>query len=207
MKLVDFQEFIDKNGLQDQDDETITSELIKEMSTEKFPRLALKNFPQNVTQAKYFVKNGVVPSGVFYLKCSKDICQERMSHLDTSDPKYLNSASLSHIMKEFNEKHTELLPYLRENTKFAEISTDIEFAKTMKSIQEKIQPFVIHVRPGVKQDELRQEIVKSLSNDHGFVNLDISQCIRGESERGTDLGQEFYKLLLDAKVIPADMIV
>lgn len=62
-----------------------------------------------------------------------------------------------------------------------------------------IEPMVIHVRSGAKANDLKQEIVKSLSEEHGFVNLDVSKCMRGEAERGTVIGEEFYSLLLDAK--------
>ena len=40
----------------------------------------------------------------------------------------------------------------------------------MDSIFEKLEPLVIHVRSGANCEELRDEIVKSLSKDHGFIN-------------------------------------
>jgi len=39
------------------------------------------------------------------------------------------------------------------------------------------------------------------------VNLDVEECIKGEHERGTVIGQQFYKLVGATKVPPADLIV
>jgi hypothetical protein len=46
--VLDFNDFIEENCLQDQDDDTIVSTLIASMSQERFPRIALKNFPKNI---------------------------------------------------------------------------------------------------------------------------------------------------------------
>jgi guanylate kinase len=46
MKLVNFNEFIEKNGLCDEDDETVTVALIKSLSQELAPRVLLEDFPQ-----------------------------------------------------------------------------------------------------------------------------------------------------------------
>jgi hypothetical protein len=59
----------------------------------------------------------------------------------------------------------------------------------MDSIFEKLEPLVIHVRSGANCEELRDEIVNSLSKDHGFINLNVNECIDGENARGTELGR------------------
>lgn len=76
----------------------------------------------------------------------------------------------------------------------------------MEEVSRHIEPLVIHVRPG-STTELKDQIIKGLEADHGFVNLDVSECIKGENERGTMVGKEFFKLVVQAKVIPAEMIV
>ena len=48
---------------------------------------------------------------------------------------------------------------------------------------------MIHVRSGANCEELRDEIVSSLSKDHGFLNLNVNECINGEIARGTELGK------------------
>lgn len=76
----------------------------------------------------------------------------------------------------------------------------------MQEVSRYIEPLVIHVRPG-STTELKDQIIQGLEADHGFVNLDVSECIKGENERGTMVGREFFKLVVQAKVIPAEMIV
>jgi adenylate kinase family enzyme len=95
MKFLDFEEFIRANGLVGKKDEFITQELIKAMINEASPRVLIKNFPQNVFQAKYFIKNSTAPSKVFSLKCSKDVSQERMISLGLKHPHYVSSSILS----------------------------------------------------------------------------------------------------------------
>lgn len=77
----------------------------------------------------------------------------------------------------------------------------------MDEVNSKIEPLVIHVRPGAHANNLQQDIVSKLSQEHGFINLDVNQCIKGESQRCTLVGQEFNKYVKAAKVIPAEMIV
>jgi len=54
---------------------------------------------------------------------------------------------------------------------------------------------VVHVRPGYS-NELKTEIIEGLEKDHGFVNLDVSQCIKGENDRGTEIGRQFYRFVV-----------
>ena len=46
MKLVNFNDFCSENKLDGEDDETVTSALIKQMSKELAPRILLEDFPQ-----------------------------------------------------------------------------------------------------------------------------------------------------------------
>ena len=45
MKLIDFNQFISFNGLDGQDDETVTTHFIQSLAKETTPRLVLENFP------------------------------------------------------------------------------------------------------------------------------------------------------------------
>ena len=73
-----------------------------------------------------------------------------------------------------------LLPYLKDNTKFAEINTEGSFDSTLSQINSHFEPCVIHVRPGAKSDQLRKEITEKLCDEHGFMNLDVTELIKGE---------------------------
>ena len=74
MRHIDFVDYLEKNGLEGQDDETVTQHFINFLAAQQAARMVIESFPQNVMQAKYFLRNGVAPSNVFLLKCSKDIC-------------------------------------------------------------------------------------------------------------------------------------
>lgn len=95
MKFLDFNQFVIDNGLKGKKDDFVTGELIKAMINEPSPRVLIKNFPQNVYQAKYFIKNSTSPSKVFSLRCNKDVCQERMINLGLNNPHYVSSSILS----------------------------------------------------------------------------------------------------------------
>lgn len=45
MKFIDFNNFVEENGLAGQDDDEVTGALIKSMVNEHCPRVLLKNFP------------------------------------------------------------------------------------------------------------------------------------------------------------------
>jgi adenylate kinase family enzyme len=94
-KLIDFNQFCQNQGLEGQDDETVTTQFIKHLAKQVTPRLILENFPQNSFQAKFFLRNGCTPSNVFALQCTKDICQERMIDLGEGHPQYVSSSILS----------------------------------------------------------------------------------------------------------------
>jgi len=66
MSLMKFNDFVKKNNLQNSDDETITLSLIKTILGCVSPRILIENFPQNIVQAKCFIKNCTEPSKVFY---------------------------------------------------------------------------------------------------------------------------------------------
>jgi len=72
--FINFLEFKKANGLQEADDEESVLKLIQTLAGELKPRVVLENFPQNLLQAKFFLRNCKAPSNVFNLNCSKDIC-------------------------------------------------------------------------------------------------------------------------------------
>jgi len=72
-----------------------------------------------------------------------------------------------------------------------------------------VQPTIIHVRTSGSDSsgDLRKEIVENLVMKHGFIDLNVNDLIRDESERLTELGTEFLAMVSAGKVISADMIV
>jgi adenylate kinase family enzyme len=124
MKLVNFNNFVEDNKLEDEDDEVVTSALIKMLSREISPRVLLEDFPQSEYQAKFFIKNCTTPSRVFSLECSKDICQERMIQVASQAGSYQSSSILSKKIRLYKENSAKLLPYLKGATNFKTVNTE-----------------------------------------------------------------------------------
>lgn len=206
MAHMKFDDFVKKHNLHGSDDETITFELIKTLLDELSPRILLENFPQNLVQAKCFIRNCTEPSRVFYCRASKDTCQERMISLGKDHPNYVSSAILSKRIKQFHEQSPTLIPFLQESTMFHEIDCDQDLIHVKKQIDDLVEPTIIHIRSGSNND-LKKEMIQRLVAEHGFINLEVNSLIRLETERRTAVGQEFLQIVQQGKIIPADMIV
>lgn len=209
MRHIKFDCYLKEHCLEECDDESVCLHLIQNLAHEQQPRVLLEDFPQNLFQAKFFLRNCKAPSNVFSLHCSKDVCQERMMTLGESHPDYVSSGILSQKIKDFNAAAKDLLPFLKEQvgSAFAEVNTQRLFAQAVEDVRKLYEPTVIHIRPGPDTNDLKKEITEQLSTQHGFVNLDINSLIRYETERRTAIGQEMHSMVQGSKIIPAEMIV
>ena len=59
----------------------------------------------------------------------------------------------------------------------------------MEQVYRHVEPTVINVRPGDKQEELCADIVSNLQNE-GFLNLDVENLRECEMKRKTNIGIE-----------------
>ena len=177
MKLVKFTDFIREKHLKKSDDAVVVAELTRYLVVETASRVLIEDFPRTEAQARLFVKNCIEPTEVFYCRCSKDVCQERMTELGKNHPSYLPSALLSKKVRLFHQNAASLLPYLRGNTRFSEINTEQHVGMALKNMCEIVQPTVISVRG--TDAGLQQEIVDKLSgnNGWGYVHLEIEKLI------------------------------
>ena len=207
MKHIDFTKWVVEQQLEDQDDETVCLQLIQTLAEEQQARVVLEDFPKNEFQAKFFLRNCTPPSNVFYLSCSIDVSQARINSLDEKNADYVSSIQLSKDIKTFCDASKSLLPYLKQSTNFAEINTEGNFDKTMEQVNSRFEPCVIHIRPGAKSEALRKEITQKLCSDHDFMNLDVSELVKGEIMRQTSIGLEMHQMDVQGKPIPANMIV
>ena len=93
MEVLNFTKFLVQVGLNpnDFDDEEATLALVHKLVNETSPRILVENFPRTEKQARLFIRNCVSPTEVFYIKCSKDICQERLLDLGQAHPSYVSS--------------------------------------------------------------------------------------------------------------------
>lgn len=129
-----------------------------------------------------------------------------MIALGKNHPNYVSSAILAKRIKEFHEESPTLIPFLQENTCFHEIDCDQELNVVTKQINSIIEPTIIHIRSGSNND-LKKTMISELVAHHGYVNLEVNSLIRFETERRTDVGQEFFSIVSAGKIIPADIIV
>ena len=112
--------------------------------------------------------------------------------MDEKDSNYVSSIQLSKDIKKFCESSLDLLPYLKQNTNYAEINTEGNLEKTMEQVNSRFEPCVIHIRPGAKSEGLRKEITAKLCSDHEFMNLDVTELVKGEIMRQTSIGLEMH---------------
>lgn len=129
-----------------------------------------------------------------------------MIDLGENHPNYVSSSILSKKIKKYHDDCAELLPFLKSSSNLIEIDTNQPLDKSMEEVYRNVEPLVIHIRAGASP-ELRNEIVEKLSKQHGFINLDVEKCMRGENDRGTAIGLQLRKLVEQAKIIPGDLIV
>ena len=122
--------------------------LVKHLINETNPRVLIEDFPRNEKQARLFIKNCVQPTEVFYIKCAKDICQERLLEIGSSHPSYIPSALLSKQVKRFYETSASLLAYLKKATAYHEINGEKILANVLKDVFQVVEPTVIHIRTG-----------------------------------------------------------
>lgn len=96
---------------------------------------------------------------------------------------------------------------MQKSTNFAEIDTEGNFDKTLEQVNSRFEPCVIHIRPGAKSEALRKEITQKLCEEHEFMNLDVTDLIKGEIMRQTSIGLEMHQMDLMSKPITANVTV
>jgi adenylate kinase family enzyme len=150
----------------------------------------------------------VTPQNVFYVRCSKDDCQERMLNTSKDSPEYLPSAILSKKIRIFNENGVKLLPLLKSTTNFLEMDTSNQtFEKSFKDICAAVEPTVLNlISHGEGEDETFARMMDTLSQE-GYVKVPVNELISLENERKTEFGRIFMQNIATGKVIPSEEIV
>lgn len=75
----------------------------------------------------------------------------------------------------------------------------------MTQIYDIIEPLVLHIRPGT-DEVLKQKIVDSLTDEQGYMHLNIEELVQGEAERGTGIGKQLNQLISKDQCLPTDLI-
>jgi adenylate kinase family enzyme len=198
MTQLHFEDFLSENSLHGKSDEAIVDRLIKELVNQPATRVILYEFPQNETQAKYFMKNCRNPSNVFYVKCSKDDCQERMLEIGKDSPYYMPSSILSKKIRNFNEHAEKLLPLLKSApTKFLELDTSAQtFSHSFNQLCKAVEPTILNLisyAEGTNQHDDTFKAMLETLNTQGYKRVQVNDLIRLENQRQTDFGRVFMQ--------------
>ena len=70
MRHLKWSDYLAANGLAEASDDDKILKLIADLAVERTPRVFLEQFPENLYQAKFFVRNCKAPSHVFNMNCS-----------------------------------------------------------------------------------------------------------------------------------------
>lgn len=214
MRHLKWPNYLAENGLTEASDDDKILKLIDDLAVERTPRVFLEQFPENLYQAKFFIRNCKAPSHVFNMVCSQDVCQERMVELGANSPGYLSSGILAQKIKAYNAVAQEILPYLKEQVGagFRDIDAEKTVAQILTQVRSAYEPTIIHIRPGPDTHGVKQEVTAQLTKELadgglGFMNLDINALNRLEAERKTAIGLEMHQMVQGSKTIPAEMII
>lgn len=115
-----------------------------------------------------------------------------MTNLDQSDSSYQASAILSKRIRQYNENAKLLLPYLKSSTNLHVVSTEQNFDQAFGQLSGCVEPTILLVRPGgdATAFEKKNEIIRVLKAEKGFLELNVFQLIKEETERHTEVGCE-----------------
>ena len=100
-----------------------------------------------------------------------------------------------------------LLEFLGQNSQVIGIEADQSLDKILKEINKHIEPTIMHVRPNPNQVDLRNEIIHSLINEQGFIELDIQKIAQGFFNHGSMLGKIYKAHSRGGKRVPVEMTI
>jgi hypothetical protein len=100
------------------------------------------------------MKNCVVPSKVFILKCGKDVCQERMFALGESHPCYLPSPILSKQIGDYNNRAKKLSPFLIKSCSAHVIDSSVALNQSIKQVRSFVAPTIVHIRSSGSENSI-----------------------------------------------------
>ncbi len=73
---------------------------------------------------------------------------------------------------------------------FHEVNAEQSRKLVTQEVCRGIEPTIIHIRHG-NNTKLKRDIMQSLCEKSGFINLEVAQLMSDETNRGTKIGQDF----------------
>lgn len=139
-----------KSSITLSNDYEITDALIKRLQNLRNQyRVVIEGFPENLTQAKRFSKVIGQPNRVIYLKCSKDIAQQRLVSIGKQSSVYICPPEFNSIYESFSSYAGEISVYYKNSLDYhyGEINVNDQQVDTIADLSAKIiQPKVVLIR-------------------------------------------------------------
>ena len=123
------------------------------------------------------------------------------------DSSYQASAILSKRIRYYNENAKKLMPYLQSSTNLRCVNTEQNFDQAFKQLSSFVEPTVLLVRPGGAPNayDARSDIIRTLKETKGFIELNVFQLIKEETERHTEVGREINEQISAGKDYQRDL--
>lgn len=110
------------------------------------------------------------------------------------------------MIRQYNEDSETLVPFMKEHTHVHEINAEKEQELIFREICRLVEPVVVHVRSGLENCELRDEVVSNLVSQEGYKKLEVGSLMRDETARSTAMGLAFQELIDQERDISSEKI-
>jgi hypothetical protein len=101
------------------------------------------------------------------------------------------------------------LPYLKNHCGAHEVNSEQDKTQVNQCIRAFVEPTVVHVRSSGSDGSatVKGAIQKSLVEEHGFIELNVNDLIREESDRRTKLGNRLLTAYSTGQQFSPEMYV
>lgn len=131
-----------------------------------------------------------------------------MQSIASNSTSYQPSSILSKKIRNYNENLDKLLPYLKSAADVLEVNSSTNYDTAFAEICKSVEPTIIHLRTGSEHAVSTSYTIRNaLIEEQDFIELKTFDFVRDESERKTELGQEFLLYNSACKNITPDMYV
>ena len=199
MEIMDFNEFLKCKELSKKQDDNkyIISLLIKKLREKRIKRILIEDFPHNKEQYIYFVNNCKKLEKIYYLDADNSSCLERLNKLSLDDPNYVDSATLSELLYEFDKKKN-FYDFLRRNAKFEIINVNNHLSLTIKQMMKQIQPYCVYVEVDEQNSDQKIELIEKFKKNYNFHEIEIYKII--ENAKIRKLIDEKAEITMEEKI-------
>ncbi|OMJ88811.1 hypothetical protein SteCoe_9200 [Stentor coeruleus] len=162
-------------------------------------RVIIESFPENLAQAKHFARMIGEPNRVIYLRCSKDIAQQRLLQSDKHSGAYLSPAVINNLYEKFTSNIEQITGYYKNtvNKYYGEVLAEYTLDEVIRRVESLIVPEVVLARG---------EVCKEFLDFMGKKGYKLVNCIHlvdlWRNARGLSTSNSQEELSEDSELIP-----